>query len=34
MTNITRWEPFRGLTALHEQMNRLLEDTLFRARAD
>ena len=34
MTNITPWGPFRGLTALHEQMNRLLEDTLFRARAD
>ncbi len=34
MTIMTRWEPFRGLTALHEQMNRLLEDTLLRARTD
>ena len=34
MTNITPWGPFRGLTALHEQMNRLLEDTLFHARTD
>ncbi len=30
MTTITRWDPFRGLTTLQEQMNRLFEDTLFR----
>jgi len=32
MTTITRWEPFRGLNTLYEQMNRLFEDSLFRAR--
>jgi HSP20 family protein len=30
MTNITRWEPFRGLSTLHDQINRLFEDSLFR----
>src|SRR5712692_5657283 len=34
MNTITRWEPFRGLTTLQDQMNRLFEDTLFRGRAD
>jgi HSP20 family protein len=34
MTTITRWEPFRGLSALQEQMNRFFEDTLFRGRTD
>ena len=34
MTTITRWEPFRGLSALQEQMSRLLDDTLFRGRTD
>jgi len=33
MTTITRWDPFRGLTTLQEQMNRLFEDTLFRGRS-
>ncbi len=34
MNTITRWEPFRGLTTLQDQMNRLFEDTLFRGRSD
>jgi len=34
MNTITRWEPFRGLSTLQEQMNRLFEDTLFRGRSD
>ena len=32
-TTITRWEPFRGLNALHEQVNRLFEDNFARTRA-
>ncbi len=34
MNTITRWEPFRGLSTLQDQMNRLFEDTLFRGRSD
>ena len=34
MTTITCWHPFRGLTQLQEQMNRLFEHTLFRGRSD
>ncbi len=34
MNTITRWEPFRGLTTLQDQMNRLFENTLFRGRSD
>ena len=34
MSTITRWEPFRGLAGLQEQMNRLFEDTFFRVRPD
>ena len=34
MNTITRWEPFRGLSTLHDQMNRLFEDTLYRGRSD
>jgi HSP20 family protein len=34
MTTITRWEPFRGLTGLQEQVNRLFEDKLFRGRSE
>ena len=34
MTTITRWDPFRGLTQLQEQMHRLFEDTLFRGRSE
>lgn len=33
MTTLTRWEPFRGLANLQEQVNRLFEDTVFRGRA-
>jgi len=32
-TTITRWEPFRGLNALHEQVNRLFEDNFARTQA-
>jgi len=32
MSTLARWEPFRGLTTLQEQMNRLFEDTFFRGR--
>ncbi len=34
MTTITRWEPFRGLSTLQQQMNRLLDETVFRGRSD
>jgi HSP20 family protein len=34
MTTITRWEPFRGISALQEQVNRLFDDKLFRGRSD
>ncbi len=34
MNTITRWEPYRGLSTLHDQMNRLFEDTLYRGRSD
>ncbi len=34
MTTITRWDPFRGLTSLHEQMSRLFDDGLFRGRGE
>jgi HSP20 family protein len=27
---ITRWEPFNGLSTLHNQVNRLFNDTIFR----
>jgi HSP20 family protein len=30
MSTITRGDPFRGLTSLQEQVNRLFQDTLFR----
>ena len=33
MTTITRWVPFRGMTALHEHMNRLFDEALFRTRS-
>lgn len=32
MPTITRWDPFRGLNTLQEQMNRLFEGTVFRGR--
>jgi len=31
--NVTRWEPFRGLNTLQEQVNRLLEDNFTRNRS-
>jgi HSP20 family protein len=30
-TTVTRWEPFRGLNTLQEQVNRLFEDNFTRA---
>jgi HSP20 family protein len=33
MSSITRWEPFRGLNTLHEQVNRLFEDSFTRSRS-
>jgi len=34
MTNLTRWEPFRGLNTLQDQVNRLLEDSIRGASAN
>ncbi len=34
MTTITGSDPFRGLSTLQEQMNRLFDETLFRGRSD
>ena len=34
MTSITRWDPFRSVSTLQEQMNRLFEDTFLRGRPD
>ncbi len=34
MTNITRWDPFRSVSTLQEQVSRLFEDSFFRTRAD
>lgn len=34
MLSITRWDPFRGLNTLQEQMNRLFEGTVFRGRGN
>src|SRR5437879_2564605 len=33
MTNLSRWDPFRGISSLQEQMSRMFEDTL-RGRTD
>ncbi len=30
---IVRWDPFRDLTALHDRMNRLFDETMSRSRA-
>jgi HSP20 family protein len=30
MNTITRWEPFGGLSTLHDQVNRLFNETMFR----
>jgi HSP20 family protein len=32
-TTVTRWEPFRGLNTLQEQVNRLFEDNFTRSRS-
>lgn len=34
MTSITRWDPFRNLSTLQEQMNRLFEEAFPRSRSD
>jgi HSP20 family protein len=34
MNTIARWDPFRGLSTLQDQVNRLFADTLFRGRSD
>ena len=31
--SMTRWEPFRGLTTLQDQVNRLFEDSVVRGRS-
>src|SRR5271169_3849146 len=33
MSTITRWEPFRGLNTLQDQVNRLFEDTFNHGRS-
>ena len=33
MTTLSRWDPFRGVSTLQEQINRLFEESLFRGRA-
>ena len=33
MNNLSRWDPFRGISSFQEQMSRLFEDTL-RGRSD
>src|SRR5437660_9167714 len=33
MTNLSRWDPFRGISSFQEQINRMFEDTL-RGRTD
>jgi HSP20 family protein len=34
MTTIARWEPFRGLSTLHDQVNRLFNETTFRGQGE
>ena len=34
MNTITRWDPFRNVSTLQEQVNRLFEDSFFRGRVD
>ncbi|HEY7679458.1 MAG TPA: Hsp20/alpha crystallin family protein [Terriglobia bacterium] len=34
MNMITRWDPFRNISTLQEQVNRLFEDSFFRGRSD
>jgi HSP20 family protein len=33
-TNLTRWDPFRDISKVQEQMNRFLEDTFLRRASD
>ena len=34
MTTIARWEPFRGLSTLHDQVNRLFNGTVLRGQGE
>ena len=34
MTTIARWEPFAGLSTLHNQVNRLFDETIFQGRGE
>ncbi len=34
MTTISRWEPFRGLSTLHDQVNRLFNETVLRGHGE
>jgi HSP20 family protein len=34
MTTITRWEPFPGLSTLHDQVNRLFNESMFRGQGE
>lgn len=34
MTTISSWEPFRGLTTLHDQVNRLFNETVLRGQGE
>jgi HSP20 family protein len=34
MNTMTRWEPFRGLSTLQEQLNRIFNDTLLRGQGE
>ena len=34
MATISRWEPFRGLSTLHDQVNRLFNETVLRGQGE
>ena len=34
MPTITRWEPFNGLSSLHQQVNRLFNESMFHGAGD
>ena len=34
MTTIARWEPFRGLSTLHDQVNRIFNETVLRGQGE
>lgn len=34
MTTISRWEPFRGISTLHDQVNRLFNETVLRGQGE